>query len=66
MSYLANNYNRRKISFKKKKLVTSKEKIKDNNLIKIKSDWQKKALVSKKQYDKKYTSHQRTIVIVPL
>ncbi len=46
--------NSKKISFKKKKQADSKEKAKDNNLIKIKSDWQKKALVNKKQYDKKY------------
>ena len=44
----------RKISLKKKKLKVSKEKIKDNDLVKIKSDWQKKALVNKKQYEKKY------------
>ena len=44
----------KKVSLKKKKSISSKEKVKDNNLIKIKSDWQKKALVNKKQYEKKY------------
>ena len=50
----------KKVFLKKKKLIHSKEKIKDNNLIKIKSDWQKKALVNKKQYevDKKKYEHK--------
>ena len=39
---------------KRNKLRISKKKVKDNNLIKIKSDWQKKALVNRKQYEKKY------------
>ena len=42
----------RKISLKKKKSKVSKEIIKDNDLVKIKSDWQKKALVNKKKYEK--------------
>ena len=44
----------KKISLMKKKLNETKNKIKDNNFIKVKSDWQKKALVNKKQYEKKY------------
>ena len=39
---------------KKKKLKISKEKINHDDLIKTKFDWQKKALVNKKQYEKKY------------
>ena len=42
----------KKIPLKKKKLNETKNKIKDNNFIKVKSDWQKKALVNKKQYEK--------------
>ena len=42
----------KKISLRRKKSKVSIEKVKDKNLIKIKSDWQKKALVNKKQYEK--------------
>ncbi len=43
----------KKFSLKRKKSKTSNEKVFEN-VIKIKSDWQKKALVNKKQYEKKY------------
>ncbi len=42
----------KKISLKKNKLRVSNEKVKDNSLIKIKSDWQKKAFVNRKQSGK--------------
>ena len=45
----------KKILLRRKKSKVSIEKVKDKNLIKIKSDWQKKALVNKKQYEKKYS-----------
>ena len=44
----------KKVSLKKNKLRASKEKVNHDDLIKTKSDWQKKALVNKKQYEKKY------------
>ena len=43
----------KKFSLKRNKSKTSNEKVFEN-VIKIKSDWQKKALVNKKQYEKKY------------
>ena len=47
----------KKVKKRSKKVLYRKnisKQPKDNNLIKIKSDWQKKALVNKKQYEKKY------------
>ena len=44
----------KRVLYSKRKLKQLEDKVKDNVLVKIKSDWQKKALVNKKQYEKKY------------
>ena len=39
----------KRVLYSKRKLKQLEDKVKDNVLVKIKSDWQKKALVNKKQ-----------------
>ena len=48
------NRRRKKVTGKNKNSNQLKDQLKDSILIKTKSDWQKKALVNKKQYEKKY------------